>query len=118
MVGQTPSAYFQWGAHLAANTTYDLAQRASGARQRWNDTTACPESDAYGSGYTCEWWAPVSGLGRGGAGVGTGGACQRWAGCAAPHRTTSPPLPPPALQNTQGKLDINSVEPLVLTCDS
>jgi hypothetical protein len=45
----------------AADPAYDLAELSAGAFQRANDTTPCPEEDAYGSGYVCEWWAPVSG---------------------------------------------------------
>jgi hypothetical protein len=37
-----------------------LAEQVVGSFQGINDTTACPKADAYGSGYVCEWWAPVS----------------------------------------------------------
>lgn len=44
---------------ITDNSTHDLARLAQGSFQGWNDTTACPESDAYSDQpYTCEWWAP------------------------------------------------------------
>lgn len=44
----------------ADNATWDLAQIYEAAFQGHNDTTGCPKRDAYGEGYECEWWAPVS----------------------------------------------------------
>ncbi|PSC69384.1 NADPH:quinone reductase [Micractinium conductrix] len=50
--------FWTYGAHIVGDEGYDLAKRARGAFQGTNETTACPEEDAYGSGYVCEWWAP------------------------------------------------------------
>jgi hypothetical protein len=58
LVGGTTDTFWAYGAHLAADPAYDLAELSAGAFQRANDTTPCPEEDAYGSGYVCEWWAP------------------------------------------------------------
>lgn len=55
----TASDYWTYGAHIAADTGYDLAKRVPGAFQGSNETTGCPEEDPYGSGYVCEWWAPT-----------------------------------------------------------
>ena len=74
---------------------YDIARQSRGFFQAGNDTLGCPEEDVYGRSYICEWWAPVSGPGRG----------QQ--GCASQHGRGSLPAclpvaePPPAHHNQE-----------------
>ncbi len=49
-----------WDLCCADDPSVDLAAKAPGAFQGTNETLGCPEKDVYGSGYVCEWWAPVS----------------------------------------------------------
>lgn len=57
-IGQTVDPSWTYAARLADDTSVDLGAEAPGAFQGTNETLACPKKDFYGSGYTCEWWAP------------------------------------------------------------
>lgn len=57
-IASTQDTYWVYGARIADDPSYDLTKSLSGAFQATNETLACPEKDAYGEGYICEWWAP------------------------------------------------------------
>jgi hypothetical protein len=69
-IAETTDPYWEFGAVVADPASgvllYDVARQSQGFFQAGNDTLGCPEEDVYGRRYTCEWWAPVSAVGRAG----------------------------------------------------
>lgn len=61
-IAATSDSFWVYGSRIADDLSYDLSKRADGHFQATNSTLACPDGDAYGSGYVCEWWAPNCGL--------------------------------------------------------